>query len=560
MIKRVDHIAIVVHDIEEASRFYTEHLGLCIERIEEVPSQKVRVAFIPVGETRIELVEPMSEDSPISGFLQKKGSGLHHICLETSDIEETLTKLNTQGVRMIDTTSRPGAHDSRIAFVHPKANSGVLTELAEYPHSTKQEEQTKMAQSNDPTAPLSLSNRADFRTFFEESCKPESEWKIGLEYEIGGIHSDLSPMVFFGEQDIEGMFAAFRAKYNVDCTAMEDGYCFGMKVPYGELSLEPGGQMEFASKPNRSLHDLNDQVQQYIQDLQEFGKDKDLGFYTAGVNPFHAQSAMPWSHKSRYKTMRAYMEKTGTLGHRMMQQTMSVQFNIDFANEQDAVLKYEAARALQPTLLFLSSNSQIYEGQALETPMRGEIWLNTDPDRCGLPPSIENFDDYIEYALDVPMYLIVRDGEMLSIANGLTFRQYLEEGFEGHTAQLRDWPQHLSTLFPEVRFKKNALELRMFDGNQPAFSIALAALTKGIFYNKTNSKAVLEKTWSADWTSAEALLQLAQTGLTEEEQAYLAPLAESIEQQVTPGEAALQALKEANGDLHALFQHLQLRI
>lgn len=134
MIKRVDHIAIAVKSIEEASQFYIEHLGLSIARIEEVPSQKVRVAFIPIGETNIELVEPMSDDSPISKFLEKKGPGLHHICLETDQLEGDLEALNEHGVKMIDKSARPGAHNTKVAFVHPKANSGVLTELAEHPH------------------------------------------------------------------------------------------------------------------------------------------------------------------------------------------------------------------------------------------------------------------------------------------------------------------------------------------------------------------------------------------------------------------------------------------
>ncbi len=131
MITKLDHIAIAVQDIEEASRFYTEMLGLEVSGIEELPKEKVKVAFIPIGDTRIELVQPLTEDSPISGFLQKRGQGLHHLCFQSDDIQEDVRVMVDAEARMLDKTPRPGSHNSQIAFVHPKANSGVLTELSQ---------------------------------------------------------------------------------------------------------------------------------------------------------------------------------------------------------------------------------------------------------------------------------------------------------------------------------------------------------------------------------------------------------------------------------------------
>ncbi|MCK6513118.1 methylmalonyl-CoA epimerase [Myxococcota bacterium] len=133
MIKKLDHIAIAVRNIETASKFYTEHLGLSIAKIEEVPTEKVRVAFIQVGDIWIELLEPTAEDSPISKFLDKRGEGLHHLCLQTHDIQESITNLHQHGVRMLDESPRIGAKGTQVAFVHPKANAGVLTELVQYP-------------------------------------------------------------------------------------------------------------------------------------------------------------------------------------------------------------------------------------------------------------------------------------------------------------------------------------------------------------------------------------------------------------------------------------------
>jgi methylmalonyl-CoA/ethylmalonyl-CoA epimerase len=132
--KRIDHIGIAVESLEEALPFYTESLGLELLGTEEVPSQKVRVAMLSVGESRIELLEPTSEDSPISGFLRKRGQGVHHIAYAVEDAARAVGELRERGVRMIDSTPREGAGGARIAFVHPRASGRVLTELCQHPH------------------------------------------------------------------------------------------------------------------------------------------------------------------------------------------------------------------------------------------------------------------------------------------------------------------------------------------------------------------------------------------------------------------------------------------
>jgi methylmalonyl-CoA/ethylmalonyl-CoA epimerase len=131
---KIDHIAIAVRSIEETARFYTEGLGLTLSTIEEVPDQKVRAAFLQVGEVKLELVEPMSPDAPISKFLEQRGQGLHHVCYAVADIDATLTELKGKGLRLLDETPRIGAHGARIAFLHPKSSDGVLTELSQPGH------------------------------------------------------------------------------------------------------------------------------------------------------------------------------------------------------------------------------------------------------------------------------------------------------------------------------------------------------------------------------------------------------------------------------------------
>ncbi len=130
-IKRIDHIAIVVPNVEEAAEFYEDTLGLSVAHVEEVAGQGVIVAFMPAGRSEIELVEPIAEDSSVARFLGKHGPGIHHICLEVDDLEATLARLKEKGVRLIDETPTIGSGGKRVAFIHPKSTFGVLVELYE---------------------------------------------------------------------------------------------------------------------------------------------------------------------------------------------------------------------------------------------------------------------------------------------------------------------------------------------------------------------------------------------------------------------------------------------
>lgn len=131
MPRKINHIGIAVPDIEAAARFYTEQLGLQLGGVEEVADQKVKVAFLPIGEVRLELVQPTSPDSPVAKFLEKNGPGFHHIAYQVDDTAAEVERLKAAGVRMVDEKPRTGAHNTRIAFVHPKASGGVLTELVQ---------------------------------------------------------------------------------------------------------------------------------------------------------------------------------------------------------------------------------------------------------------------------------------------------------------------------------------------------------------------------------------------------------------------------------------------
>jgi len=137
MPKKISHIGIAVTSIEEATPFYRDVLGMEFEGTEVVGEQKVKVAFFVIGESRIELLEPTAADSPVARFLEKNGPGVHHIAYEVADLEQSLTQLKSEGIRLIDESPRTGAHKTQIAFLHPKASGGVLTELCQTKNAGK---------------------------------------------------------------------------------------------------------------------------------------------------------------------------------------------------------------------------------------------------------------------------------------------------------------------------------------------------------------------------------------------------------------------------------------
>ena len=131
MTTQIDHIGIAVKSLDHSIPFYRDQLGMVLEGREEVAEQKVRVAFLAVGESRIELLEPTADDSPVARFLEKNGEGIHHLAYRVADLDASLAALKADGVRLIDETPRAGAHGARIAFLHPRASGGVLTELCQ---------------------------------------------------------------------------------------------------------------------------------------------------------------------------------------------------------------------------------------------------------------------------------------------------------------------------------------------------------------------------------------------------------------------------------------------
>jgi glutamate--cysteine ligase len=234
-----------------------------------------------------------------------------------------------------------------------------------------------------------------------------------------------------------------------------------------------------------------------------------IAFLGMGFNPKWRLEDMEWMPKARYRIMRDYMKKVGTMGEDMMSRTCTVQVNLDFSSEADMVQKFRVALALQPVATALFANSPFTEGKVNGyLSYRSRIWEDTDPDRTGMLPFVfedgMGFERYVDYMLDVPMYFVYRDGNYINAA-GQSFRDFLAgrlPALPGERPTIKDWEDHLTTTFPEVRLKR-FLEMRGADGGPWGQLCALPAFWVGLLYHQ----AALDAAWdiSRDWSMEERL-------------------------------------------------------
>jgi glutamate--cysteine ligase len=205
-----------------------------------------------------------------------------------------------------------------------------------------------------------------------------------------------------------------------------------------------------------------------------------------GLQPITALEEIGWVPKGRYRIMAPYLGARGTLAHQMMRATAGVQLNFDYSDETDAVDKFRTAMGIGSILTAACANSPISAGKPNGfMSRRAHIWSDTDPDRCGLLDlAFRNdlsFRHYVDYALDVPVIFVQREGRWVSL-EGVPFRRFMSEGWEGLQATYADWVLHLTTIFTEVRLK-TYVEVRGMDSIPPALTLAMAALWKGILYD-----------------------------------------------------------------------------
>ncbi|MDX8409970.1 MAG: glutamate--cysteine ligase [Mariprofundales bacterium] len=426
-------------------------------------------------------------------------------------------------------------------------------------------------------------------------CKPQSAWRIGTEHEkISFQRHNLRPVPYHGEGGI-GQLLRRLAESSPWQPVVEDDHIIALTLNGASITLEPGGQFELSGAPLNSLFDTCKEVHDHLALLENITQEIGIGFIGVGFQPKWRRDAIDWMPKGRYAIMRRYMPQVGNQGLDMMLRTATVQANLDFSDEADMARKMRIGSALQPLVTALFAVSPFRDGKPsglLST--RGGCWLDTDNARTGIPPCVFDqdfgFASYVQWALDVPMYFVIRDHRYIDCAGG-SFRDFLQ----GKLPQLpterptiADWENHLSTLFPEVRLKQ-FLEMRGADAGASNWICSLPALWKGLLYDAQAQ----EQAWQmiADWSWQEAcelrrltpvhgfstpfrnttalelcrtMVTIAENGLrrldlpgaNKSEAIFLEPLIEALTRGTTPAEELLKRYHGSwQGNIDPLFDY-----
>ena len=440
-----------------------------------------------------------------------------------------------------------------------------------------------------------IESRDDLLSVFAGGEKPPERWRIGTEHEKfvyrsadhrapsydepGGIRDLLNGLTRFGWEPV-----------------VENGNVIALSGNDGTISLEPAGQFELSGAALETLHQTCAEAARHLGQCKMIGDELGLGFLGVGMWPDKARSDLPVMPKGRYKIMLNYMPKVGNLGLDMMLRTCTIQVNLDYSSEADMVKKFRVGLALQPVATALFANSPLTESKPNGyLSFRSHIWEDTDPDRTGMLPFVFEdgfgYERYLDYALDVPMYFVYRDGKYIDVA-GESFRAFLEgklPQLPGEKPRLSDFVDHLSTIFPEVRLK-SFLEMRGADGGRWGRICALPALWVGLLYDSTALDAAwdLVKDWSIEERTllrhsvpatalrtaspgggtvqdlAAQVLEIATDGLSrrarlnsagDNESGFLDPLREVVATGVTPADRLLDKFhNEWNGDVSRIYE------
>ncbi|KZY35641.1 glutamate--cysteine ligase [Roseovarius sp. HI0049] len=346
--------------------------------------------------------------------------------------------------------------------------------------------------------------------YLESGCKPREDWRIGTEHEKFGYCKDsLKPLPYAGERSILAVLEGLRDLHGW-APVEENGKLIGLEKDGANVSLEPGGQLELSGAPLESIHETCDEVNAHLADVKSIADKVGVGFIGLGAAPEWSYEQMPMMPKGRYKLMTEYMDRVGSMGKSMMYRTCTVQVNLDFSSEADMVQKLRVALALQPVATALFANSPFFEGKPNgHKSWRSRVWRDLDPDRTGMLPFVFDdgfgFEAWAQYALDVPMYFVYRDGKYID-ALGQSFRDFLKgelPALPGETPTLSDWADHLTTIFPEARIKK-FMEMRGADGGPWRRLCALPAFWVGLMYDQSSLDAAWDmvKDWDADTREA----------------------------------------------------------
>ena len=355
---------------------------------------------------------------------------------------------------------------------------------------------------------------ADLAAWFARGAKDPSEFRVGAEHEKfvfrQGSHA---PVAYDGPDGIRALLEGLtRFGWAPTTEHNEAGgeTLIGLSRGKANVSLEPGGQFELSGAPLATMHEICAETSKHLEEVKAVAAELNLGFLGLGFTPVWRRDQVPVMPKGRYRIMRNYMPKVGSLGLDMMFRTCTVQANLDFASEADMVAKFRVSLALQPIVTALFANSPFTEGKPNGyLSARAHVWTDTDADRTGMLDFVFDdgfgFETYARYALAVPMYFVKRDGLYVDVA-GRSFRDFMDGNLPelaGERPTLADWADHTSTIFPEVRLKQY-LEMRGADAGPWNRLCALPALWAGVLYDPAAQAAAWDlcKAWTRDQRAA----------------------------------------------------------
>lgn len=287
-----------------------------------------------------------------------------------------------------------------------------------------------------------IEKKDELEQYFHGAGKPRERWRVGTEYEKVGIDRNTGKAIpYSGPRGVEAILKRLIDRFGWE-PEEQDGHIIALSRDNAQITLEPGGQIELSGEPCESIHCTYAEFTQHIRELLEVSDPLDVVFLGLGMQPVSRLEEIEWVPKKRYRIMAPYMLKVGSLGQRMMKQTATVQANIDYLDENDAMAKFRTGTGLTPLLISMFANSPICDGRINGyRSFREHIWTGTDKSRTGMlkfafSPDV-GFAHYVEYALDVPMYFIIRNKNYIDMT-AVTFREFWAHGHNGERATLED--------------------------------------------------------------------------------------------------------------------------